>query len=676
MSIILPRYSVMPDSIPLYWENGINLLATFSSPIPVDGANVETVQSMRKITAIYLQAPSSRLRPPAQDFVSLFVPSIPHAQLADWITRYDGTELAVDIYARDATITPVGIVRDTAKYNEPRLFRKWLVSEDSKRTFDIECQSIPSIPRRRNLLKAKPQQGSGEEDEPGPAKIHVVPAAGCTFAKLPAAKAMFGLCISAIMDRFEAVSVAHRLNETILKGVGIRNLGHVLTAITTPIAQASTHYQLYEFFGDSVLKFTVGCQLFFTQPTWHEGYLSESRDELVQNKRLARAALDAGLDSFILTSRFTPRKWDAPMISQKASAKAPTKRKLSTKVLADVLETLIGAAYMDGGIDKAQACLHRFLPEINILTSNISSMITPTERGASNLIDSNRLTRLLGYKFNDASLLTEALTHPSCEHDTTTQSYQRIEYLGDAVLDMVVVSVIAAHPDKIPQGKMTLIKHASVNANLLAFFCMELSVPDTTTDVTQSSTGTFDKIPQPDELHLWSFLRFNGPVIKSAREACVARYHALRAEIRHALLHEDHYPWELLARLRADKFISDIVESTLGAIFVDSHGDFEACRAFTERIGLLPYVRRVISDGVNVEHPRNTAQGLVKTVGTLVFKTKRFEKKGAVATYRSSAVINNEEIAMVEGCASTEETEVRVSLLVIERVRAEQGVVG
>lgn len=188
------------------------------------------------------------------------------------------------------------------------------------------------------------------------------------------------------------------------------------------------------------------------------------------------------------------------MISQKASAKVPTKRQLSTKILVDMLEALIGATYIDGGIDRAQACLHRFLPEINILTSNISSMITPTERGASNLIDSNRLTRLLGYKFNDASLLTEALTHPSYEHDTTTQSYQRIEYLGDAVLDMVVVSVIAAHPDQIPQGKMTLIKHAGVNANLLAFLCIELSIPDSTIDVTQSSTGTFDKIPRLDEL--------------------------------------------------------------------------------------------------------------------------------------------------------------------------------
>lgn len=661
MSIILPRCTPMPQPTPLYWENCNKLVATFSPPEPIFGSTMDIIDDMRKITAIYLQAPSSRVRAQEQDFVTLFVPSIPHEQLTDWISRYDGTEMALDVYARDATITPVGIIRDTSRYSEPRLFRRWLVREDSD-SLEIECQSIP---KRRNFLQLRTLQASGddEEPEPEPVKIHVVPAAGCTCAKLPASKAMFGLLVSAILNRFEAISVAHRLNETILKGVGIRDLSHVLTAITAPIAQASTHYQLYEFFGDSVLKFTVSCQLFFEKPNWHEGYLSESRGKLIQNKRLARAALDTGLDSFILTKRFTPRKWDAPMISKKmAMGTTPSKRQLSSKVLADVVEALIGAAYMDGGMHKAQACIHRFVPEINFFSCDIPPLIS-MGRGVSKLVEPHRLAPLLGYTFNDASLLTEALTHPSCEYDTSTQSYQRIEYLGDAVLDMVVVSVLVAHPNKISQGNMTMIKHAVVNANLLAFLCMDLSAPDAITNTVES-----------DELHLWRFLRFNGPSIKSAREACVERYQSVRGEIKNALNHADRYPWELFASLRADKFISDIVESTLGAMFIDSRGSLEPCHAFAERIGLLPYVRRVISDGVDVQHPRNAAQELVKFLGTLVFKTKRVEQKGAVATYQSSAVLNKEEIALIEGCASAEEAEVKVSHLVIRKVSAEQGV--
>jgi dsRNA-specific ribonuclease len=63
------------------------------------------------------------------------------------------------------------------------------------------------------------------------------------------------------------------------------------------------------------LKFVVSSQLFVDYKNWHEGYLSECRASLVSNTRLARAALDAGLDAFILTKPFTTRKWVPLLIS-------------------------------------------------------------------------------------------------------------------------------------------------------------------------------------------------------------------------------------------------------------------------------------------------------------------------------------------------------------------------
>jgi dsRNA-specific ribonuclease len=479
-------------------------------------------------------------------------------------------------------------------------------------------------------------------------KIHVIPAVGCTVDRLPWKKSMFGLFISSILDRVEAIMVAHKLNKTILKGAGIENLSHVLTAITTPLAQAPTHYQLYEFFGDSVLKFTVSCQLFFTQPTWHEGYLSESRDKLIKNLRLARAALDTGLDQFILNDRFTPRRWNVPLISTKSvDAASRPKRELSKKVLADVVEALIGAAYMDGGMKRAQACLHRFLPEIDL-----QAVVPPREQDpalASNLLDLERISTLIGYTFQDASLLTEALTHPSCEHDMRTQSYQRIEYLGDAVLDMAIVSVFAELNQEIPEGRMTLIKHSVVNAGLLAFLCMEMTI---------------------DDMYLWKFLRFNGPVIRAARDASVARHQELREEILHELHFGSKHPWELFSRLRPDKFMSDIVESTIGAIFIDSGVDLSLshCTAFLERLGLLSYLRRVIADNVDVQHPRNKAQDLLgKTAGKLTFKPRRVEAKGVAATYLCTATMNKKQLAVIEGCASADEAEIKTALWVIEK---------
>ena len=668
MSIVLPKLTVMPDPFSLFWERDVTWLVSLQPPklLSSDVAALESINVMRTITSIYLQAPSSRFQGPGRDFVCLFIPTISITRLQDWVHTYNGTEKVIDVYARNAESPLVGIVRNTALYSEPRLFRKWLVSSKGESVqLEVECQSLP---RRRNLLQA----GTiplGEDGEPGPPKIYVVPAESCTVDRLPDSQAIFGLVISAILDRFEATFVAKRLNETILKGVGIQDLRHVLTAITTPLAQANTHYQRYEFFGDSVLKFTVGCQLFLTQPTWHEGYLSEGRDRFVQNNRLARAALDSGLDEFILTRRFTPRKWNAPIISQKLDSK-PRRRELSAKLLADVVEALIGAAYMDGGMQKAQTCLHRFLPEVNIFTNNIGPLIIPCSGTVSNLIDQYRIATLIGYTFNDPSLLTEALTHASCGGDVTTQSYQRMEYLGDAVLDMIVVSVLAAHPIELPQGKMTMLKHAVVNTNLLAFLCMNLSVTEETTTITQTASGDTAVAPSLHHIHLWQFLRSRGPVLPAARDAIIGRYRAVRDKILAALDHAPNYPWELLAQIRTDKFMSDIIESIMGAIFIDSKGDLDVCTAFAERIGLLPYLRRLLSDDVDVSHPRNLAQNLVKYTGTLIFKSKRVEKKGHGATYHCTAILNKQVLAFVEGSPSSELAEIQVAYLVIDRIAA------
>ncbi|KAJ5410973.1 uncharacterized protein N7487_005332 [Penicillium crustosum] len=663
--LILPRLTPTPHPIPLYWNPEASLELHFDPQISTFEMTAETLDQMRRITSLYLQAPSSRQRGDDRDFVALFIPDISHERLGQWLAMYEGKEPALEVYSRDPTTSPMGIIRDQSKFSEPRAFNKWIVPAQVTKTSPIEVE-CSSLPRRRNLLQVRAMNVTGDGETDAPKKSYALPAVACVIDKLPAKQGLFGLFISAILDRLEASLVAHRLNDTILKGVGINNIDHVITAISTPIAQASTNYQRYEFFGDSVLKFTVSCQLFFRNTKWHEGYLSESRDKLIQNTRLARAALDTGIDRFILTSRFTPRRWTAPLIRNKLEPSA-AKRNISIKVLADVVESLIGAAYIDGGIRKAQACLHRFLPEIDLFTNDISPLILPPGKGVSNLINHHRLAGLIGYTFQDPALLTEALTHASCEYDTSTQSYQRLEFLGDAVLDMVVMAVIAAHPVEMDQGPMTLLKHSVVNANLLAFLCMELCAPDEPSHTTQFTNGEVNFVPHYDQIHLWRFLRSHGPNIKAAREACLKRYQGLYVEIRDALEHGSQYPWELFARLRADKFLSDIVESVLGAMFIDCGGNLDVCHAFVERIGLVWYIQRVIGDGVNVVHPRNIAQNMVKGAGTLVFKRKRVESKGT-ATYRCSAVVNQTEIALVEGCASAEEAEVKVANVAIEHL--------
>lgn len=76
---------------------------------------------------------------------------------------------------------------------------------------------------------------------------------------------------------------------------------------------------------------------------------------------------------------------------------------------------------------------------------------------------------LLGHAFHDVELLRTALTHPSyaAEH-TATDNYDRMEFLGDAVLGFVVSDhVYAAYPAE-PEGELTRRKHFTVAGDALA----------------------------------------------------------------------------------------------------------------------------------------------------------------------------------------------------------------
>lgn len=76
----------------------------------------------------------------------------------------------------------------------------------------------------------------------------------------------------------------------------------------------------------------------------------------------------------------------------------------------------------------------------------------------------------LDYSFADSILLEQALTHPSCAGDCPgpLPDNQRLEFLGDAVLQLVVsLDLFQANPD-MPEGELTRARAAMVNARHLA----------------------------------------------------------------------------------------------------------------------------------------------------------------------------------------------------------------
>jgi ribonuclease III len=111
------------------------------------------------------------------------------------------------------------------------------------------------------------------------------------------------------------------------------------------VAPGRTDNERLEFLGDAVLNLTVSDMLMRRFPDRSEGELSKTRAVIVSETGLAGAADRLGLGAWIFLGR--------------GEAQAGGRRKLS--ILADALEALVGAIFVDGGFDAAYSVSERLL---------------------------------------------------------------------------------------------------------------------------------------------------------------------------------------------------------------------------------------------------------------------------------------------------------------------------
>ena len=88
------------------------------------------------------------------------------------------------------------------------------------------------------------------------------------------------------------------------------------------------------------------------------------------------------------------------------------------------------------------------------------------------------LEEKLGYTFQNPALLENALTHSSCANESRgkLQSNERLEFLGDSILGMVVADhLYRNHPD-LPEGELTRTRAALVCEESLVEVATELNL--------------------------------------------------------------------------------------------------------------------------------------------------------------------------------------------------------
>ncbi|KAA3466647.1 endoribonuclease Dicer-like protein 2-like isoform X1 [Gossypium australe] len=344
--------------------------------------------------------------------------------------------------------------------------------------------------------------------------------------------------LPSIMHRLESLLLATSLKKMLLDHC----VHNVLEAITTKKCLESFHLESLETLGDSFLKYAVCQQLFKKHQNHHEGLLSIRKDKMISNTTLCMLGCDKKLPGFIRDEPFDPKGWMVPgyhcgryILNEETLNTRKIydsgRRKLKSKKVADVVEALIGAYLSMGG--EVAALLFMNWIGITIDFRNI-----PYERHfevqAEKIVNVQHLESLLNYLFQDPSLLVEALTHGSYMLAEIPGCYQRLEFLGDSVLDYLITRHLYNKYPGISPGLLTDLRSASVNNNCYALSAVKAGLHK---HILQSSQKLYKHIKE---------------TVESFQELSL----------------DCTFGWE--SEKSFPKVLGDVMESLAGAIFVDS----------------------------------------------------------------------------------------------------------
>ncbi|XP_020094858.1 endoribonuclease Dicer homolog 3b-like isoform X2 [Ananas comosus] len=302
--------------------------------------------------------------------------------------------------------------------------------------------------------------------------------------------------LPSVMHRLESLMLASQLRLDIGCSDNNTNISSslILEAITTLRCCENFSLERLELLGDSVLKYVMGCNLFLKYPKKHEGQLSDHRSRAVCNSTLHKLGTSRGLQGYIRDSAFDPRRWVAPgqislrpfpcncgvdlmcvpmerrYITEDSSVvlgKPCDKghRWMCSKTIADCVEALVGAYYVGGGLSAALSLMSWLGFNVTFTTK----LVQDAKFSASHLPyflkknDIEELESKLNYRFSVKGLLLEAITHPSLQELGIDYCYQRFEFLGDSVLDLLITWHLFISYKNIDPGELTDMRSAAVS---------------------------------------------------------------------------------------------------------------------------------------------------------------------------------------------------------------------
>ncbi|KAJ3018775.1 hypothetical protein HKX48_002642 [Thoreauomyces humboldtii] len=407
-------------------------------------------------------------------------------------------------------------------------------------------------------------------------------------------------------------------------------LPKLIEALAAPSAVLQFSYERLETLGDAFLKVAITLHLYALHPHRHEGVMTMMSHRLQSNWALYERGVIKNIFGYMVSSKLARSEW-RPMISVKgwsedevpvdddlleANQNDQTKKKelpsaisaihgLSTKQIADSVESIIGACLECNGVKGAAQALHNiyhdaFMIDWKDYTLAMKDLVRPTgPMRPDKRIAVAEVEKIIGYKFKDPWLLAEALTHPS-SHDMTVQNYQRLEFLGDAILGLHAVRFFYFKYPELPPGRLVDLKDAAVNNAFLACISANLGLHYHI----DRFSGPMDEAIADycNELYAEAEEHKKNAVEREAKIEAVKNGFFEKVGERNRLQRELETESQYWVAIETPKAVSDVFEAITGAIFVDNDFDEDSVWQFLRR-NWLPWVTEYVQPHIVGRHP-------------------------------------------------------------------------
>ncbi|KAL5113961.1 Dicer-like protein 1 [Pleosporales sp. CAS-2024a] len=354
------------------------------------------------------------------------------------------------------------------------------------------------------------------------------------------------------------------------------------------------NYERLEFLGDCFLKMATSLSTFVQQPEENEFEFHVRRMLMLCNQNLMETAVgkkkvvdtcgterDLALYKYIRTDAFSRRTWypeGLKLLRGKGLNKSESdwlnsNHSLGDKSIADVCEAFIGAAFMQyhrpgqwapSDWDEAVKAVkifansedHRMEKWADYYAAYTKPKYQTSDATATQLDLARKIESKHPYHFKYPRLLRSAFVHPSQPFTwENIPNYQRLEFLGDSLLDMVfIMHLFYKYPDKDPQW-LTEHKTPMVSNKFLAAVCVKL--------------GWHRHIRQNTAILFSQIRDYVYEVEEAEREANGA---------------VDYW----VSVSEPPKCLADVIEAYVAAIFVDAKFDFNVVQQFFD-LHLMPF---------------------------------------------------------------------------------------